>query len=468
MSFFGSAAHSNVHHHLDVEGGARPALGPLPHLGRHLSLIAGPATAHIAATPAARLSGSRWAKVRVALHASRRLREGGVHSLLRSVAFTLGAVVAAGCISFVSFDYLLSNTHSRHGGTTSVAALLTFCELVFALVGMIAMGPFPWFHFPTLDIALRNNASGEAAIPMRYHLVISALEFIQSLCQNLALDFAHLPLPLFLVAANSGVAFNVAIGALCLGKRFSTGQLLGVALVVAGVLLAVSSKLAAASTELTGGVVVTPPTTSRSPKYTAGAALLVLALLAGSVLGVLRDREATRFGRHAEETFFWSNTINALLYVVVMGGSLLSTATQLHTSSSGPTGTAMATVTMRFRLAFCLFLVLAFVKRLAIFRLLALAHALSAGVAITCFKTICVVLAMARRNTLASITLWAGLLSALFGSSLFGLYCSEASVQFGVVAVDDAEDTSAGGSVAIAAEVELGVVEASRDDDDPR
>ena len=179
----------------------------------------------------------------------------GVHSLLRSVAFTLGAVVAAGCISFVSFDYLLSNTHSRHGGTTSVAALLTFCELVFALVGMIAMGPFPWFHFPTLDIALRNNASGEAAIPMRYHLVISALEFIQSLCQNLALDFAHIPLPLFLVAANSGVAFNVAIGALCLGKRFSTGQLLGVALVVAGVLLAVSSKLAAASTELTGGVV---------------------------------------------------------------------------------------------------------------------------------------------------------------------------------------------------------------------
>jgi drug/metabolite transporter (DMT)-like permease len=329
---------------------------------------------------------------------------------------------------------------------------------------MIAMGPFPWFHFPTLDIALRNNASGEAAIPMRYHLVISALEFIQSLCQNLALDFAHLPLPLFLVAANSGVAFNVAIGALCLGKRFSTGQLLGVALVVAGVLLAVSSKLAAAST--------VPPTTSRSPKYTAGAALLVLALLAGSVLGVLRDREATRFGRHAEETFFWSNTINALLYVMVMGGSLLSTATQLHTSnlffSSGPTGTAMATVTMRFRLAFCLFLVLAFVKRLAIFRLLALAHALSAGVAITCFKTICVVLAMARRNTLASITLWAGLLSALFGSSLFGLYCSEASVQFGVVAVDDAEDTSAGGSVAIAAEVELGVVEASRDDDDPR
>ena len=177
-------------------------------------------------------------------------------------------VVASGMATNVAFELL-----SRE--EPGCAGVLTLAQYLMALASSA----------PRAVAHLRRPS-----VPLRWHGAFTALMLLTAYCGNKSVDW-KVPFPLYLIIKSSNLVANRLVGRLGFAKIYGLGQVAGVLLMTAGVVLAtLVARRGGDDAEEVGGAQVA-----------VGAALCALSTFTMAALGCLQERAFEVHGNNSEE-----------------------------------------------------------------------------------------------------------------------------------------------------------------------
>ena len=177
-------------------------------------------------------------------------------------------VVASGMATNVAFELL-----SRE--EPGCAGVLTLAQYLMALASSA----------PRAVAHLRRPS-----VPLRWHGAFTALMLLTAYCGNKSVDW-KVPFPLYLIIKSSNLVANLLVGRFGFVKRYGVGQVAGVLLMTAGVVLAtLVARRGGDDAEEVGGAQVA-----------VGAALCALSTFTMAALGCLQERAFEVHGNNSEE-----------------------------------------------------------------------------------------------------------------------------------------------------------------------
>ncbi|KAH9935882.1 UAA-domain-containing protein [Epithele typhae] len=252
-----------------------------------------------AQAPASANGKNGWKELQKALAAS-----------LVDYTFVLGLVFGGCCSNVWSYEQLLKM--DAHIGTT-----LTFSQMLFITVqslpsfldfaqGVPRLKPR---HVPLRNWAMQvlvltsgslmNNWVYAFSVPLTVQIVFRSAGQSVTVTPTLS-SSAHLN------GVRTGLAVSMLFGYVIMNKRYSLAQMLAVAVVSAGVVLAT---LFRPSTPKTSDV------SADVSKYTTGVVMLVLSLFTTAILGILQERTYTKYGPHWKEGVFYTHLLSLPIFL---------------------------------------------------------------------------------------------------------------------------------------------------------
>ncbi|WFD03410.1 golgi uridine diphosphate-N- acetylglucosamine transporter [Malassezia obtusa] len=224
--------------------------------------------------------------------------QGGV---ARDVAQTV--VADFGVIFALIFGGCCSNAWALEATTKQLPASGTLLTLVqFAATAFVALlGQLEWRKVHGVSVPCVRRP----AVPLRRWAVQVVLYFATSLLNNTAFAY-NIPMSVHIVFRSGGMVVNMLLGWAIDRKRYSLLQVLSVALVTAGVVVATLS--AAHPAHSAGG---------STQQYATGVLLLSLALLSSGVMGIFQEHTYGIYGReHWHEALFYSHLFALPLFLM--------------------------------------------------------------------------------------------------------------------------------------------------------
>ncbi|OLL26501.1 UDP-N-acetylglucosamine transporter yea4 [Neolecta irregularis DAH-3] len=161
-------------------------------------------------------------------------------------------------------------------------------------------------------------------IPIRRWLTIVVLFVTQSVLNNAALGF-NVAIPIHIIFRSAGVAVTMILGFFISKKRYSVTQMVGVAVLTCGVLVATLSN---SHSQSNNGA-------SDDGLYFIGIGILALCLLISAVMGLLLEATYSQYGSNWREGLFYTHFL-ALPFFLPMFPTIYRSFNQLSTASSMP------------------------------------------------------------------------------------------------------------------------------------
>ncbi|KAJ1930361.1 golgi uridine diphosphate-N- acetylglucosamine transporter [Tieghemiomyces parasiticus] len=223
----------------------------------------------------------------------------GHRGWLATVAVPDWAVIAAlvfgGCCSNVFALESIVSEYPRAGN------LITFTQFVaIALEGLGRQLEFPssssatrWRWIPRLRAPV---------VPLSRWLTMVVMYFTASVLNNWALAF-HIAVPLHIVFRSGGLMMNMVLGYLAGGKRYTSGQILSVALVTVGVVTATLG-----SNQSGEGLLDHSGTTFA--EWLIGIGFLVVAMVLIAALGLYQEITYRKYSNVWREGLFYNHALS--------------------------------------------------------------------------------------------------------------------------------------------------------------
>lgn len=245
---------------------------------------------------------------------SRRVRAGGLApDVARTVVSEFGLIFA------LIFGGCCSNAWALELTTKLLPTSGTLMTLVqFGATALVALvGELEWRTARNIPYPMLKRP----AVPLRRWAVQVVLYFATSLLNNTAFAY-DIPMSVHIVFRSGGMVVNMLLGYAIDRKRYSMLQVLSVALVTAGVVVATLSAAHPAHAA------------SRSTEqYATGVLLLSLALLSSGVMGIFQEHTYAKYGReHWHEALFYSHLFALPLFLLHARGL----AAQVHEANATP------------------------------------------------------------------------------------------------------------------------------------
>ncbi|CAE6450046.1 unnamed protein product [Rhizoctonia solani] len=157
-------------------------------------------------------------------------------------------------------------------------------------------------------------------IPLSRWILQVVLFLAASLLNNAAFKYS-VPMAVHIIFRSAGSVTNLLMG-LASGKKYTRTQIISVLIVTAGVALSTTSSLSRKRPK-------SKPdgdfhTTSLTQDYWIGLALLALALILSSIMGLAQERTYAKFGRHWQEGMFYLHFLALPMFALPgIGGDLV-------------------------------------------------------------------------------------------------------------------------------------------------
>lgn len=257
----------------------------------HESLTAGQgvgrARTEVNARPNAK---SRWATLRSSVHVGgllQEIREKKRHEKKAIIQLSV-VIVLSGCASAVPFELL--NKADR-----GCSSLILLAQYLYATSECVRSGEVGTF------VADRK-------IPIVHHVLFLFLFGITNVLLNAALDLG-LPMPVYLVIKNGGLAVSMLLGWAVQSKSYRLEQVMGVLVITLGVIITTfASKPAQKSTESAQNM--------STFSFLVAAASMALGVVSMSFLNIAQERAFKQHGKHFQETMFYQHVLGLPLFLL--------------------------------------------------------------------------------------------------------------------------------------------------------
>ncbi|KAG2226254.1 hypothetical protein INT45_005926 [Circinella minor] len=214
------------------------------------------------------------------------------------------------------------------------------CSNVFALEVIVKDVPksgqlvtFAQFLFVALE-GLRNQVEWGSygprlkptKVPLSRWVVLVTLFFIVSVLNNLALGY-RISMPLHIIFRSGGLFANMVLGTIILGKRYPTGQVVGVGLVTMGVVWATLDN---ANMPVKGA-----EDQADTGEFLIGITILVIAMILSACMGLLQEVTYKKYGKQWREGLFYTHFL-ALPFFALFYTDLMESAAVYSASPAAP------------------------------------------------------------------------------------------------------------------------------------
>ncbi|OQR74628.1 UDP-xylose and UDP-N-acetylglucosamine transporter-like [Tropilaelaps mercedesae] len=192
---------------------------------------------------------------------------------------TVGMTFGACCSNVVFLEQLVRLE-------PSCTALVTFAQFAFIAVEK--------FFSETRCFRKRRT------VPLSRYFQMVGVFFAQSFLNNYALSF-HIPMPLHMIFKSASLLFNMLLGIIILHRSYSLRKYSAVTLVTVGIVLCTAASTAPRSqiNDAKNGQLVFSMT------QIIGIAILIVALLLSSLMGILQEKVTADFGKYPGEMMFY-------------------------------------------------------------------------------------------------------------------------------------------------------------------
>ncbi|KAJ5660756.1 UDP-N-acetylglucosamine transporter yea4 [Penicillium longicatenatum] len=203
---------------------------------------------------------------------------------------------------------------------STAGPLITFAQFVLCAI-------FTLPHFLSFSAGPRNLFLSPRAIPLRSWLIYTAFFVSVNMLNNWAFAY-KISVPLHIIIRSGGPVASMIVGYIFNGRRYSSGQILAVVMLTAGVVAAALADAQAKGQNLE----MTPELDAAVMTTTIGFTILALAMVLSAFQGIYADRLYATYGRdHWKEALFYSHTLSLPLFIT--STSQLSSQWQVVASS---------------------------------------------------------------------------------------------------------------------------------------
>ncbi|KAI9638989.1 UAA transporter [Dioszegia hungarica] len=222
-------------------------------------------------------------------------------------ALEIFSLIFGGCCSNVWALEAILKTHPGSG------TFLTFSQFIFVTLQNLSK----FTEWPQ-DKTESGKGKGKSwlprlkkrEVPIRRWLGQVALYLGISLLNNYAFGL-KIPMTVHIIFRSGGLCVSMLTSYFVAGKRYSRAQILAGLMITVGIVLATLSAPSRRSAAVTTSA--TAPTSERSwapTEYAAGIAVLMLALLLSSLLGLFQEETYRRYGKAWQEGLFYSHLLS--------------------------------------------------------------------------------------------------------------------------------------------------------------
>ncbi|XP_022667396.1 UDP-xylose and UDP-N-acetylglucosamine transporter-like isoform X2 [Varroa destructor] len=205
-------------------------------------------------------------------------------------ASTVGMTFGACCSNVVFLEQLV---RLEPGCTT----LVTFAQFAFIAVE----------KFFSETRCFRKKR----AVPLSRYIEMVAVFFTQSFLNNYVFNF-DIPMPLHMIFKSASLLSNMALGIVILNRSYSFRKYSAVSLLTVGII--VCTMASAAPREQMADTRSSHLTFSLTQII--GIAILILALLLSSMMGILQEKVTADFGKHPGEMMFYIHALALPVFVM--------------------------------------------------------------------------------------------------------------------------------------------------------
>lgn len=163
--------------------------------------------------------------------------------------------------------------------------LITFAAYLSIIIQGLILKP----HF------LTNNK-----IPVKHYIFITLLFFSTNLLNNLALDY-NVDMPTLLIFRSGSLLANMVVSIIAFRRSYPVSKYIAVVMVTGGIILAT---MASAELKQKGDV-----SSEGMATWFIGIAMLTYSLFGSAVMGVFQEKLFIKFGKHQEETLFYTHIL---------------------------------------------------------------------------------------------------------------------------------------------------------------
>ncbi|KAJ1655767.1 golgi uridine diphosphate-N- acetylglucosamine transporter [Dispira simplex] len=181
--------------------------------------------------------------------------------------------------------------------------------------------PFAIGFWPRLRLKSR-------VVPLRKWFVMVVLYFTVSVLNNWALAF-HISVPLHIVFRSGGLVMNMVVGYLFMRKQYSSGQVLSVALVTMGVILAT---LGSSETSTSTGQAQSDHSPEKYTEWLTGIGILSVAMILIAFLGLYQELTYRQYRNAWREGMFYNHLL-ALPFFLPMWPTIWDQIQHLNAST---------------------------------------------------------------------------------------------------------------------------------------
>jgi len=163
--------------------------------------------------------------------------------------------------------------------------LITFAAYISIVIQGLVLNP----RF------LTNNK-----IPLKHYIFITLLFFSTNLLNNLALDY-NVDMPTLLIFRSGSLLANMVVSIIAFRRSYPVSKYIAVIMVTGGIILATlaSADLKQKGDESSEGMMT----------WFIGIGMLTYSLFGSAVMGVFQEKLFIKFGKHQEETLFYTHIL---------------------------------------------------------------------------------------------------------------------------------------------------------------
>ncbi|KIJ55294.1 hypothetical protein M422DRAFT_151233 [Sphaerobolus stellatus SS14] len=186
----------------------------------------------------------------------------------------------------------------------NVGSALTFAQMAFnAIQGLTS---FVTFQTKEGRYSILPGLKPRA-IPITTWLVQVLFVVCMSLLNNWAFAF-RVPLTVQIIIRSSGLGVSMFYGYFLMNRTYTTYQIMSVAMVTAGVILATLSGPSSSSSSIKA---------EDLGQYTIGISMLIVASLITGYYGTLQERTYARYGPHWQEGVFYTHLLSMPMFLLL-------------------------------------------------------------------------------------------------------------------------------------------------------
>jgi len=143
-------------------------------------------------------------------------------------------------------------------------------------------------------------------IPLKKYFLMVALFFSSNITNMMALGF-NIPMPLHMIFKSGSLVFNMIMGYLVIGRKYSYSKIASILLVSLGICICTL-----ASNQVNEQVVF-------QGKMLVGLLLMLISLVTSARLGVYQETVFKEHGKHTREAAFYNHIIPLPMYLIFSG-----------------------------------------------------------------------------------------------------------------------------------------------------